>query len=108
MTDNTLDKVTNLKEGWEFFLKVFRDVIPNGEEYKFKGAYYAGAATYDAILFNSIAKHAKQQVDADDEDAIHHMNITDVIIGLHNEVGEFASKRVEESTERINEIQQSN
>lgn len=97
--DNPLTKVTTLKEGWEFFLKTFRDVIPKGHEYKFEGAWYAGAATYDAIMFNQITRDAEQAEGSGEETV--HLNMTDLIMGLHNEVGEFATQRVKTADEAL-------
>lgn len=102
--ENPLDKITTLKEGWQYFLDTFREVIPKGDEYKFEGAWYAGSATYDAILFNTI-KAADKSSDAQEGDTVQ-LNITDNIFALHGEVSKFAKKRVRESEAAIEEEKQ--
>lgn len=91
---NPLDNIKTLKEGWEYFLTVFGHMIPEEDRIKFEGCFYAGAATYDAVLFKPI-RTADQESDAPDGTLVH-LNITDNISALHNEVGEYAEKRVNE------------
>lgn len=104
--ENPLNSITTLKEGWAYFLETFREVIPKGDEYKFEGAWYAGAATYDTIIFNKI-NAANAAHDGEDGDLIN-LNITDSIKNMHREVKKFAVQRVKESSAAIDEQHQRN
>lgn len=104
--ENPLSTITTLKEGWEFFLQTFRNVIPEGDEYKFQGAWYAGAATYDAIIFNKI--NAANDAHEGEDGELVHLNITDKIMNMHREVQKFAVQRVRESSAAIDKEHQQN